>query len=473
MYNNCDNIYFIGAGGIGMSSLVQYFLINGKNVSGYDKVESVITRKLNNLGALIHYIENVDLIPEFFKNKKNTLVVVTPAIPYNNLEFVYFRKHGFNILKRAQLLGEITKTKKLICVSGSHGKTTISSMIAHFLNESKIGCSAFLGGIPKNFGNNLLLSNKSNLTVIEADEYDYSFHNFSPFMAVISSIDVDHLDVYNTEENYVKSFKNFASLIREDGVLLIEERINITFNNLQKNVKIYRYGRSFDKNSQGNNKPDFYAQNVRIYGKKIQFDFVVPKGIIKNIQMSPPIEINIINGIAALAIGWLNGVTNKELKQSMMSFVGVKRRFDFHIKTDRLILIDDYAHHPYELKSSIISVRALYPDRKLTVIFQPHLYSRTKNFYKEFALSLSLADEVILLPIYPAREKPIRNVSSKMILDLLTISQKQLVQFSELLRFVSKQNVDVVLVVGAGDVELLIEPLKTLLINRYNFCFKA
>lgn len=460
--NNWANIYFIGAGGIGMSSLIQYFLANGRNISGYDKVESVITKRLNDLGASIHYVDNVKLIPELFKDKKKTLVVVTPAVPYNHSELTYFRNSGFNIIKRAQLLGQIIKTKRGICVAGTHGKTTTSSMIAHLLKQSKIDCNAFLGGILKNYDNNLLLSDVSDLTVVEADEYDHSFYWLSPFMGVITSVDADHLDIYGTEKNYKKAFEHFTSLIRKDGVLLMEEGVDI-IPHLQDGVQSYRYCGDISKMEEGNT-PDFYAQNVRIDNEKIYFDFVTPNTIIEDIQLSIPIEINIVNSIAALAISWLNNVTAEELKQAMISFVGVKRRFDFHIKTDNLVLIDDYAHHPQELEASVKSVRKLYPNRKLTVIFQPHLYSRTNDFYKGFAQSLSLADEVILLPIYPARENPILNVSSQMILDLLTVSRKQLVNYCELVSFVVKQGIDVVLVVGAGDIELLVEPLKMALI---------
>jgi UDP-N-acetylmuramate--alanine ligase len=459
---NWTNIYFIGAGGIGMSSLIQYFLANRKNISGYDKVESVFTRQLNDLGASIHYDDNVNLIPKLFKDKENTLVVITPAIPYDHSEWTFFRNAGFNIVKRAQLLGEITKNKKGICIAGTHGKTTTSSMIAHLLKQSSAGCNAFLGGILKNYNNNLLLSDTSDLIVIEADEYDRSFHWLSPFMAVITSVDSDHLDVYGTEKSYKEAFEHFTFLIRRGGVLLMREGIDIA-PSLQEGVQHYSYSGDISK-IRGKNKPDFYAQNVRINSEEIHFDFVAPNTVIKDIQLNEPIEINIINSVAALAVALLNSVTSEELKQAMASFIGVKRRFDFHIKTDDLVLIDDYAHHPQELKSSIKSVRTLYPNRRLAVIFQPHLYSRTNDFYKEFAQSLSLADEVILLPIYPAREKPIPNVSSQIILDSLTISSKQLVNYDELISSVTKQKMDVVLVIGAGDIELLIEPLKKALL---------
>ena len=451
-----QSIYFIGAGGIGMSNLVRYFLANGKNVGGYDKVESLLTQQLNSEGAQIHYEDNINLIPEVFKDKENTLIVFTPAVPSEHSELCYFRENGFSTMKRAQILGEITKARKGLCVAGTHGKTTTSSMIAHLLKQSEVDCNAFLGGILKNYNNNLLLSEKSDLTVIEADEYDRSFHWLSPYMAVITSVAPDHLDIYGTEESYRDAFIHFTSLVQEGGALLMEEKVDIN-PILQKNIRFYRYG---GENTQTDNKPDFYAENVKIGNGEVVFDFVTPKSVIKDISLGVPVEINIVNGVAALAIAWLNNVSEEELKKGMASFQGPKRRFDFHIKTDEMVLIDDYAHHPEELEASITSVRKLYPERKLSVIFQPHLYSRTADFYKEFAKSLSLADEVILIPIYPAREEPIPGVNSQMILDLVESTNKELVDYQELVNHVNKEDLDVVLIAGAGDIELLVEPIK-------------
>jgi UDP-N-acetylmuramate--alanine ligase len=435
-----------------MSNLLRYFLANGKQVGGYDKVESALTRQLNDEGAQIHYEDKVDLIPEVFKKKENTLVVLTPAIPSDHSELTWFRANGFEIMKRAQVLGEITKTKRGIGVAGTHGKTTTSGMIAHLLKQSKVDCNAFLGGILKNYDNNLLLSRTSDLTVIEADEYDRSFHWLSPYMAVITSVAPDHLDIYGTAENYRDAFVRFTSLIREGGALLMEQKVNIT-PQLQKGVKCYTY-------SQGSDTADFYARNIRIGNGEIYFDFVTRETVIQDIQLGVPVEINIENAVAALAIAWLNGVSAEEMKRGMASFQGAKRRFDFHIKTDKIVLIDDYAHHPEELEASISSVKKLYPGRKLTVIFQPHLYSRTNDFYKEFAKSLSLSDEVILIPIYPAREKPIPGVTSQMILDLVTVSRKKLVAYDDLVNAVDKENTEILLMAGAGDIELLVEPVK-------------
>jgi UDP-N-acetylmuramate--alanine ligase len=455
-----SNLYFIGAGGIGMSNLARFFLSEKKSIAGYDKVESALTQQLNAEGAQIHYEDNVDLIPETFKNKENTLVVYTPAVPHDHSELTFFRENGFRLMKRAQVLGEITKTKRGVCVAGTHGKTTTSSMIAHLLKQSHVDCNAFLGGILKNYDNNLLLSEKSDLTVIEADEYDRSFHWLTPYMAVITSVAPDHLDIYGTEKAYREAFEKFASLVRENGTLLLEAGVEINLT-LQAGVKVFRYSGNLNDFKE---KPDFSADNIRIANGEIIFDFIAPDAIVKDISLGVPVEINITNAVAALAIAYLNGVTPDELRNGMASFQGAKRRFDFHIKTGKLVLIDDYAHHPEELEASISSVRKLYPDRKLTVVFQPHLYSRTNDFFKEFAKSLSLCDEVILIPIYPAREEPIPGVSSQMILDLVDVPNKKLVAYDELVNTINKDEIEVLLMAGAGDIELLVEPVKNKLL---------
>ncbi len=457
--NNIKSLYFIGAGGIGMSNLVRYFLSKGKSVAGYDRVESVLTKQLNNEGAQIHYEDNISLIPEIYKDKENTLVVLTPAIPSDHSELNYFKNNGFEIMKRAQLLGEITKTNRAICVAGTHGKTTVSSMIAHLLKQSHVDCNAFLGGILKNYDSNLLLSDKSDLTVIEADEYDRSFHWLSPYMAVITSADPDHLDIYGTEEAYRESFEHFTSLICENGVLLMKEGANVT-PRLKEGVKLYRY--STERHC---NDANFWAENIKIGNGEIFFDFITPTGTIKDVQLGVPVKINVENAVAAMAIAWLNGVTAEELKAGMKSFQGAKRRFDFHLKTDKIVLIDDYAHHPEELTASISSVKELYPERKLTTIFQPHLYSRTKDFYKEFAKALSLSDETILIDIYPAREEPIEGITSQLILDNMPEMPKKLCSKTTLLDVIKKGDYEVILMAGAGDIELLVEPVKKLLVN--------
>ncbi len=455
-------LYFVGAGGIGMSALIRYFLFKGKRVGGYDRVESVLTQQLNAEGTDIHYEDDISLIPEIYKNNQTTLIVYTPAVPSDHSELTYFRNKGFEIVKRAQLLGEITRSNRGICVAGTHGKTTTSSMIAHLLKQSHVDCNAFLGGILKNYESNLLVSEKSDLTVIEADEYDRSFHWLQPYMAVVTSISPDHLDIYGTEEAYRESFIHFTSLVRANGVLLMHEQVDID-PELNEGVKLYRYsGRPQNLSS-----PDFYASDICIGDGEISFDFITPGGRVEGVQLGVPVKINIENAVAAMAIAWLNGASADELRMGMASFQGAKRRFDFYLKSDKIVLIDDYAHHPEELSASICSVRELYPERKLTVVFQPHLYSRTKDFYDEFAKALSLADEVILIDIYPAREEPIPGITSQLILDLVTAPEKRLCSKNELLQVVREGEFNLVLMAGAGDIELLVQPVKEELIKKY------
>ncbi len=456
--NDIRSLYFIGAGGIGMSALIRYFLSKGKQVGGYDRTESFLTRQLNEEGAEIHYTDDTGLIPGHYKNKETTLVVYTPAVPADHSELVYFRENSFEIQKRAQVLGEITKTSRGICVAGTHGKTTTSSMIAHLLKQSQVDCNAFLGGILKNYDSNLLLSERSDLTVIEADEYDRSFHWLHPYMAVITSVAPDHLDIYGTEEAYREGFIHFTSLIRENGVLMMHQDVDIE-PALKSSVKLYRYS--------GRTTSDFYARNVRVGNGELVFDFMTPEGSVNDVQLGVPVRINVENAVAALAIAWLNGVSAEELRSGMASFQGSKRRFDFHLKTDRIVLIDDYAHHPEELEASICSVKELYPGKKLTTIFQPHLYSRTKDFYQGFAEALSQSDETILIDIYPAREEPIPGVSSQMILDRVTSAQKRLCSKKQLIDVISDGKYEVVLMAGAGDIELLVDPVKTELLKNH------
>ncbi len=451
--NNIQSIYFIGIGGIGMSNLARYFMLKGKKVAGYDRTETPLTKELVKEGAIVHYTDDVKLIPDFCKNSADTLVVYTPAVPSDNEEVKFFRDNGFTMQKRAQVLGTITKSSKALCCAGTHGKTTTSSMLAHILKQSHLDCNAFLGGILKNYNSNLMLSETSEFTVIEADEYDRSFHWLHPYMALITSVDPDHLDIYGTEEEYLKSFEHFTSLIQPGGALVMKHNIKLS-PKVSDNVRVYTY--SIEKG-------DFHAKNVRIGNGEIHFDFVTPKGIIDNIQLGVPVKINIENGIGSMALAWLNGATDDELRHAMTTFQGAKRRFDFILKTDKISMIDDYAHHPEELAASITSVKELYPDKKLTGIFQPHLYSRTKDFAPEFARSLSLLDELILLDIYPAREKPIEGVTSKIIFDKVTCP-KTLCNKEDLLPLLEKKNdIEVLLTVGAGDIDQLLEPIKQIL----------
>lgn len=367
--NDIKSVYFIGIGGIGMSNLARYFLSKGKKVAGYDRTETALTKELVKEGAEIHYTDNVGLIPDYCKHQSTTLVVYTPAVPSDNEEVKYFNENGFTIQKRAQALGIITQNTKALCCAGTHGKTTTSSMLAHILKQSHIDCNAFLGGILKNYDSNLMLSDKSEFTVIEADEYDRSFHWLHPYMALITSVDPDHLDIYGTEEEYLKSFEKFTSLILPGGSLVVKNNIKLS-PKVNKDVKVYTY--SIEKG-------DFHATNVKIGDGTIRFDFVTPHETITNIELGVPIKINIENSVGAMAIAYLNGATADELREAMKTFEGAKRRFDFILKTDKIVMIDDYAHHPQELAASITSVKALYPNKKLTGIFQPHLYSRTRG----------------------------------------------------------------------------------------------
>ena len=452
-------LYFVGAGGIGMSALIRYFLANGKRVGGYDKTPSELTAALIREGAAIHYTDDMALVEDCFLSPEHTLVVYTPAIPDSHTELTYFRTHGFQVVKRAQLLGEITRCNRGLCVAGTHGKTTTSSMLAHILKQSHVDCNAFLGGILKGYESNLMLSKKSDLTVIEADEFDRSFHWLRPYMAVITSADPDHLDIYGTAEAYRESFEHFTSLVSPDGVLLMKKGVLVA-PRLQENVRLFTYSAT--------EKADFYAENVVVSDGSITFDFVGPNVRIDNVELGVPVMVNIENGTAAMAIAWLNGATEEEIRRGMATFKGPHRRFEFHLKTPQCVLIDDYAHHPAELKQSILSVKALYPNRRLTGVFQPHLYTRTRDFASDFAASLSLLDELILLDIYPAREEPIPGVTFALIFDQVTLpaDRKKLIRREELLTLVEQESFEVVLMVGAGNIDRLVEPVKEILVQK-------
>lgn len=439
-----QSVYFIGAGGIGMSALVRYFLSIGKAVAGYDRTPTALTAELEAEGAQLHYVDDVELIPSAFRDKASTLVVLTPAVPADHTELVFFRENGFTVQKRAEVLGLITRAGKGLCVAGTHGKTTTSTMAAHLLYGSHVGCTAFLGGISKNYHSNLLLSSTSPYTVIEADEFDRSFHHLSPYMTVITSIEPDHLDIYGTEEAYVESFRHYASLIQPGGVLLKHKDIATEVPTLP-GVSAYTYGRECGH---------FRAENICIGDGEIRFDFVGPEIRIDNISLGVPVSINIDNGVAAMALAHLNGVTAEEIKRGMESFAGVDRRFDFKLKTPNLVFLTDYAHHPSEVEQSLRSIRELYAGKKLTAVFQPHLYSRTNDFYADFARSLSLADEVILTEIYPAREQPIPGVTSRLIYDRLAPGvKKTLCEKKDLLNLLTDSPLEVLVCLGAGDIE--------------------
>lgn len=437
-------VYFVGAGGIGMSAIARYFINRGLVVAGYDKTPSALTRQLEKEGMVIHYDENVDEIPQACRDKASCLVVYTPAIPATHKELSYFRENGFEIQKRAQVLGTLTRTHKGLCVAGTHGKTTTSTMCAHIMHQSHVDCNAFLGGISKNYGTNYILSDHSNYVVIEADEFDRSFHWLRPWMSVITSTDPDHLDIYGTKEAYLESFRHYTELIQPGGALIIHTNLEMKAN-VQEGVKTYTYSRDAG---------DFHAENIIIENGEITFDFVSPVECIKGVRLGQPVPINIENGVGAMAMAQLNGCTAEELKYGMKTYHGVDRRFDFKIRNDRHVFLSDYAHHPKEILQSAMSLRELYKNRKITAIFQPHLYTRTRDFYKDFAEALSHFDEVILTEIYPARELPIEGVTSQLIYDNLKPGvEKSMIRKDDVLDLVKKRDFDVLITLGAGDLD--------------------
>ena len=437
-----------------MSAIARYYLSKGYLVGGYDLTPSPLTEELSREGASIHYQDDVALIPECFRSPE-TLVVYTPAIPKNHSELVYFFTNGFRVLKRSEILGEITKIERGLCVAGTHGKTTTSTLLAHLLRQSHVDCNAFLGGISNNYYTNLLLSDESNLAVIEADEFDRSFHRLHPYMSIITSADPDHLDIYGTAEAYRESFEHFTSLIPSGGCLVMKAGVPVT-PSLQEGVKLYIYDTEKEA--------DFYADNIEIRDARLFFDWhypalgAQPAGVLQ-VELGVPLRINVDNATAAMALAYLNGATLEELAEGLASFRGVQRRFDRTILPQHVV-IDDYAHHPVELAASIKSVRALYPEKRILGVFQPHLYSRTQDFYREFAESLDALDEVILLDIYPARELPIPGVTSAMIAGEMS-KPVHICSKAELLPYLEAQQelAEIILMVGAGDIDRLVLPV--------------
>ena len=436
-------VYFVGAGGIGMSAIARYYMKRGLVVAGYDKTPSELTHQLECEGMLIHYEENVDEIPHACKQPASCLVIYTPAIPADHQELVFFREGGFEIQKRAQVLGTLTREHKGLCVAGTHGKTTTSAMCAHIMHQSAQDCNAFLGGISKNYGTNYILSD-SDYVVIEADEFDRSFHQLRPWMTVITSTDPDHLDIYGTKEAYLDSFRHYTTLIQPGGALIVHRGLEMQ-EDLQEGVRRYDY--ALDEG-------DFHAENIRIENGSITFDFISPIESVPQIELGQPVPINIENAIAAMAMAQLNGCTAAELRYGMQTYGGVDRRFDFKIKTDQLVFLSDYAHHPKEIYQSARSIRELYKNRHITAIFQPHLYTRTRDFYREFAEALSQLDEVVLTEIYPARELPIEGVTSQLIYDNLKPGvDKKMIRKADVLDFIRSRSFDVLVVLGAGDLD--------------------
>ena len=447
-------LYFVGIGGIGMSALVRYFLSKGDDVAGYDLTPSPLTKALTEEGALIHYEDDPELIPEPFRSP-DTLVVFTPAVPRDHRELNFFIHQGNRVIKRAELLGDLTRRERGLCVAGTHGKTTTSTLLAHLLRSSHVDCHAFLGGISNNYQTNCRISEKSDYAVIEADEFDRSFHHLSPYIAVITSADPDHLDIYHTAEAYRESFEHFTSLISPEGALVMKKGIPVT-PRLKEGTRLFTYATDDEE-------ADFRGDHIEIREGHLFFDWHYPAldgqpaGTL-HVELGVPLLINVENAVAAMAVAYLCGAHLDELSQGVASFRGVYRRFDRLIDDPRCVLIDDYAHHPNELDPSIRSVRQLYPDRKILGIFQPHLYSRTQDFYREFAHSLDQLDEVILLDIYPARELPIPGVTSHLIAEAMEHKDVVVLPKEGLLPHLRSLTSlpEVILMVGAGDIDRLV-----------------
>ena len=450
------SVYFLGAGGIGMSAIARYFLHKGLVVAGYDRTPSALTHRLEQEGMLLHYDENIDEIPHACRNSQVCMVVYTPAIPESHVELQYFKSNGFEVLKRAQVLGSLTRTHRGLCFAGTHGKTTTSTMCAHIMHQSHVDCNAFLGGISKNYGSNYILSDTSDYIVIEADEFDRSFHWLRPWMSVITSTDPDHLDIYGTKEAYLESFRHYTTLIKPGGVLIIHEGLEMQ-EDVNDEVRVFRYSL---------NGGDFHAENIKIENGAITFDFISPIENVTQVELGHPIPINVENAVAAMAMAQLNGCTAEELRYGMSTYKGVDRRFDFKVNNERHVFLSDYAHHPKEIYQSAKSLRELYHDRHVTAIFQPHLYTRTRDFYKEFAEALSQLDEVILCDIYPAREAPIPGVTSALIYNELTCKEKSMIHKEDVIDLVKKRDFDVLVVLGAGDLDNYVPQMTKIIENK-------
>ena len=458
MHHQFTKYYFLGIGGIGMSAIARYYKQLGFDVAGYDRMPTKLTQNLQNEGIAVSFDEHESHIPKEFVDANKTLVILTPAVPADHPQLIYFQKNGFTMMKRAEILGEITRQKKAVCIAGTHGKTTTSTITAHLLKQSHIDCSAFLGGISNNYNTNLLVSKESNFVVIEADEYDRSFHHLNPYMAVITSADADHLDIYKTPEAFKEGFEHFASLVTTGGALIVKKGVELN-PQLQKGVKLYSY--SMDEGG------DFHADRIRVNPQEIIFDFCTPTEIITDVKLSIPVKINVENSVAAMALAWLSGVKAEELRAGVASFSGIYRRFNFLCRTDSLVYIDDYAHHPNELEVSIASIKAIYPDKKITGIFQPHLYTRTRDFADEFAEVLSGLDELILTDIYPARELPIAGIDAHLLLNKMSLQAKHYCPKIDLIEYLEGRNdFDVVISFGAGDIEALVPAIKETLCKK-------
>jgi UDP-N-acetylmuramate--alanine ligase len=455
-FDNIQNVYFLGIGGIGMSALARYFMASGMNVAGYDRTPTGLTDSLINEGMAVHFDDSPASIPIPFRSCKNTLVVFTPAIPGSHSELAYFKKNGFRICKRSEILGLITRHKKTIAVAGTHGKTTISTMLAHILNTGSQGCSAFLGGISKNFNSNLVLNPLSEWVVAEADEFDRSFLQLYPYAAVITAIDPDHLDIYGNTVALQKAFDQFISQVQPQGIVLAKD--NLAFTIPAADLQIFRYALK--------GKAQFHAENIRLSGREYHFDLVGPDLAINDITLIHPGLVNVENAVAASSMAALLGFDHATIREALGSFTGIQRRFDVQIQSESMIYIDDYAHHPKEIEATIVSVRNLFPDKKITGVFQPHLYSRTRDLAVEFASSLNLLDHLILLDIYPARELPIEGVTSELIFRNVTLKEKIMCPKDHLLENLKRLKIEVLLTMGAGDIDKMVIPIKDLYLKK-------
>ncbi len=453
MYSDKEIYYFLGIGGIGMSALARYFNAQGKMVMGYDRTSTPLTTELQLEGIGVHFDDSIMEIPSVVKltDKSKVQVIYTPAIPKDSAELNWFQDTGYDMMKRSQLLGMITEQTTTIAVAGTHGKTTTSSMIAHILTHCGLGCNAFLGGITTNYNTNLLLSSTSKYTVVEADEYDRSFLTLSPTYSVITSMDADHLDIYGTHEYMLESFNLFAQKLLPKGSLMYRAGLPLRREKLSDDLKVSSYALKDSADYRGR---DIYIEDGRYF-----FTFQTPKVKWENIELGLAGTHNVENAVAAVAIAFELGISEEQVKAALKDFKGVKRRFEYHIRRDDLVMIDDYAHHPEELKACLHSVRELYPEKKITGVFQPHLFSRTRDFADEFARSLELLDDIILLPIYPARELPMPGIDSQMLLDKITKPSKKLVQKSELLAELRSSPREVIVMLGAGDIDAMVVPV--------------
>lgn len=450
--NSYKNIYFIGIGGIGMSAIARYYKFKGCNVSGYDKTESELTEELIAEGIGVHYEDNTDFIP---KDVENTLVVYTPAIPHDLKELVYVQEHGYTLLKRSKTLGEIAKGQRCLAVAGTHGKTTTSTLLAHIFTDSKVGCSAFLGGISKNYDTNLLVSHNPTI-VAEADEFDRSFLQLFPEIAVITAMDADHLDIYGDLKHVHEAFQAFAGQV--SGTVITKLGLDITPNHTKARIMRYSYN---------DPRADFYADNLRKDEcGYFTFNLKYPDGVIKDCRVGVPGWVNVENAVAASAIALVYGIDPEAIRHALGTFIGVKRRFDIHVNRPGCAYIDDYAHHPNEISTAISSMRDIFPGRRLTAIFQPHLYTRTRDFADEFAKALSAVDKLILLDIYPAREEPIPGVSSRLIFDKVTAPEKVLLKKEMLMKYLEDEKIDTLITFGAGNIDRFIPQITDMLNKR-------